>query len=216
MVPHEGFLDKKTTETSNEVEQIYQEILFDLIEHEMGEIVANIPDESIVNNFHGTFLSNFYATPIVYNGNNYPSVEHAYLHQKFSQEKLQIIDQITQEEIVESMRAQGYGAEIQEVDRLFFDKTFNAYSIKKVVTILQKNGYGKESWSDEERIKTMIELLLNKFSDEKMNKLLVVTAPKVLIEGNNWQDTFWGYCDGQGKNILGRILMNIRERKNDR
>ena len=32
-----------------------------------------------------------------------------------------------------------------------------------------------------------------------------------LVEDNAWGDTFWGRCNGIGKNHLGKILMVIRE-----
>ena len=32
-----------------------------------------------------------------------------------------------------------------------------------------------------------------------------------LIEGNEWSDTFWGVCRGQGENWLGKILMKTRD-----
>jgi predicted NAD-dependent protein-ADP-ribosyltransferase YbiA (DUF1768 family) len=38
-----------------------------------------------------------------------------------------------------------------------------------------------------------------------------MTKEKLLIEGNYWKDTFWGICDGIGKNYLGKILMEVRE-----
>jgi predicted NAD-dependent protein-ADP-ribosyltransferase YbiA (DUF1768 family) len=31
-----------------------------------------------------------------------------------------------------------------------------------------------------------------------------------LIEGNTWNDRYWGVCRGTGKNRLGQILMRIR------
>lgn len=33
----------------------------------------------------------------------------------------------------------------------------------------------------------------------------------MLIEGNDWGDTFWGMVDGEGENNLGKILMRVRE-----
>lgn len=36
------------------------------------------------------------------------------------------------------------------------------------------------------------------------------TAEELLVEGNNWNDTFWGVCRGRGENNLGRILMKVR------
>lgn len=29
-------------------------------------------------------------------------------------------------------------------------------------------------------------------------------------EGNTWGDTFWGICGGQGSNMLGQLLMDVR------
>lgn len=31
-----------------------------------------------------------------------------------------------------------------------------------------------------------------------------------LIEGNAWNDTFWGVCNGVGENWLGQLLMERR------
>jgi len=39
---------------------------------------------------------------------------------------------------------------------------------------------------------------------------LIATGDAQLIEGNYWNDTFWGVCKGKGENHLGRILMTIR------
>lgn len=36
------------------------------------------------------------------------------------------------------------------------------------------------------------------------------TGETELIEGNSWNDTFWGVCRGKGKNKLGLLLMLIR------
>ena len=33
----------------------------------------------------------------------------------------------------------------------------------------------------------------------------------LLIEGNWWGDTFWGWCHGVGENHLGKILMWVRD-----
>lgn len=53
-------------------------------------------------------------------------------------------------------------------------------------------------------------LLKKKFSDKDLAKRLLDTAPMKLIEGNYWNDTFWGVCNGEGKNYLGGLLMEIR------
>lgn len=32
-----------------------------------------------------------------------------------------------------------------------------------------------------------------------------------ICEDNTWHDTFWGKCNGEGENNLGKILMRIRD-----
>jgi hypothetical protein len=54
-----------------------------------------------------------------------------------------------------------------------------------------------------------------KFKDETLKEMLLMTENKKIIEGNYWHDNFWGQCTcekcfGKGKNKLGKILMDIR------
>jgi len=42
-------------------------------------------------------------------------------------------------------------------------------------------------------------------------KKLLATDPQELIEGNTWNDTFWGVYKGEGQNNLGKLLMRKRE-----
>ena len=64
----------------------------------------------------------------------------------------------------------------------------------------------------------MEELLYIKFSDPKLKKLLLDTGYKLLIEGNNWGDKFWGAVWSEkeekfvGANYLVKLLMKVRER----
>lgn len=39
---------------------------------------------------------------------------------------------------------------------------------------------------------------------------LIQTAPRPLVEGNHWGDTYWGVCNGVGQNKLGLILQDVR------
>lgn len=57
----------------------------------------------------------------------------------------------------------------------------------------------------------MEELLRQKFSNPAMARKLLDTGGIVLVEGNHWNDTFWGVCDGKGENHLGILLMKIRK-----
>lgn len=49
------------------------------------------------------------------------------------------------------------------------------------------------------------------FEHEELGDQLLATGNQHLMEGNTWGDKFWGVCDGQGLNWLGRVLMDIRE-----
>lgn len=64
----------------------------------------------------------------------------------------------------------------------------------------------------EKRLELMYRIVFDKFARnlDLMNKLLA-TGEQELVEGNNWNDTFWGRCSGVGENHLGKILMKVRE-----
>lgn len=57
----------------------------------------------------------------------------------------------------------------------------------------------------------MEQLLRYKFQDPFLMKLLVDTYPEELVEDNYWNDYYWGRCNGQGENHLGKLLMKIRD-----
>ena len=68
--------------------------------------------------------------------------------------------------------------------------------------------------SDWEKIKdqVMYDCVKDKFTRnlDLKNKLLATKDAK-LIEGNTWNDKYWGVCNGVGQNKLGHILMKVRE-----
>lgn len=57
----------------------------------------------------------------------------------------------------------------------------------------------------------MLNIVRNKF-DQNPNiaSKLIATGNTQIIEGNWWNDTYWGVCKGIGKNKLGMILMQVR------
>lgn len=61
------------------------------------------------------------------------------------------------------------------------------------------------------RLKVMYDLLSQKFSQQKFYYLLQGTKDAHLEEVNHWGDIFWGTCDGKGGNILGNMIMRIRD-----
>ena len=63
------------------------------------------------------------------------------------------------------------------------------------------------------KLSVMHDLILQKFStDENLKQQLLSTGGCYLEETNSWGDTYWGVCDGIGKNILGKILMQVRSK----
>lgn len=56
----------------------------------------------------------------------------------------------------------------------------------------------------------MYELNQQKYAQPNMRAKLLATGDRKLIEGNHWNDRYWGVCNGTGQNRLGEILMKIR------
>lgn len=68
----------------------------------------------------------------------------------------------------------------------------------------------RKDW-DNVKIEIMYEINIAKFTqNQDLNKKLIETKNARLIEGNNWNDTFWGVCNGIGRNELGKILERVR------
>lgn len=67
------------------------------------------------------------------------------------------------------------------------------------------------------RVELMLRLLRVKFSDPTLQDALLATGNQELIEGNTWGDRFWGVDmrTGQGRNMLGTLLMRVRQELRD-
>src|SRR5579864_184810 len=60
----------------------------------------------------------------------------------------------------------------------------------------------REDW-DKIKLNVMHDILVAKFTqNEDLRQLLFETYDQELVEGNTWNDTFWGVCNGQGQNHL--------------
>jgi len=68
----------------------------------------------------------------------------------------------------------------------------------------------REDW-DDVKIGVMRSLLWKKFQYTNLKRSLLATGNEELIEGNAWGDTYWGVCNGAGQNMLGKLLMSVRE-----
>ena len=60
------------------------------------------------------------------------------------------------------------------------------------------------------KLPIMLNLVRQKFANDPLRAKLLGTGEHELIEGNHWNDTFWGVCRGVGSNRLGKILMQVR------
>lgn len=67
-----------------------------------------------------------------------------------------------------------------------------------------------EEW-DAKKDEIMFEIVKCKFEQypDLADKLIKITEP--IVEHNDWNDTYWGVCNGNGQNKLGQILAEIRE-----
>lgn len=54
---------------------------------------------------------------------------------------------------------------------------------------------------------------IDQLTDEELEtwETLATSGNEELVEGNNWNDTYWGVCKGVGENHLGKILIRIRD-----
>lgn len=134
----------------------------------------------LIDSFSGDydFLSNFHPSPVLLDGIEYPTVEHAYQAAKTLDKE--------QRKAIQLAETPGKAKKLgQKVDI-------------------------REEW---ELIKLLVmsNLLIQKFDVPGLHSLLIATGDAKLVEGNWWHDTYWGVCDGKGKNHLGKLLMQIRD-----
>ncbi len=98
-------------------------------------------------------------------------------------------------------------------------KTYDA-AVRKSIAALKSPGQAKrkgravklrKDW-ESVKVNIMTELVRLKFQQHPdLQEQLLQTGEAKLVEGNTWNDRFWGVCGGVGKNWLGRILMQVRE-----
>jgi ribA/ribD-fused uncharacterized protein len=146
----------------------------------------------MIDKFSGAyrFLSNFYPAEVHLDGVAWPSVEHAYQAAK----------------IWEGSFSSLSVAKAREV----YIRGKTAGGAKKMGSELNLKGKRRPEW-EKVSLKIMEDLVREKFTTDPMIRLqLMATSQEELVEGNTWNDTFWGVCDGVGENHLGRILMKVR------
>lgn len=90
-------------------------------------------------------------------------------------------------------------------------KAPNAGATKKIAKAIKSFN---PNW-DNVRLDVMRRVLLVKFAIPELKEVLLMTGDAYLEEGNWWGDSFWGVCRGEGKNHLGKMLMEIRKKFQD-
>lgn len=141
----------------------------------------------MINVFEGefAFLSNFYPSPIKKDGIEYPTVEHFFQAMKTTN--------LEERRAIAKARTPG------------------------VAKRMGRQVHLRPEWEDI-KVDVMRQGLNLKFSDLNLRMRLLNTGSTPLIEGNVWHDNTWGDCtcsrctDIQGHNILGKLLMDLRER----
>ena len=88
------------------------------------------------------------------------------------------------------------------------EEIFNARTPGKARRLGQKVTL-RPDWEDV-KLRTMFQLLFQKFQYPDLRERLICTGRHHLIEKNDWGDKYWGVCEGEGENHLGRLLMDIR------
>ena len=129
------------------------------------------------------FLSNFYPCLCEFEGLEYPTAEHAFQAAKT----------------------------LDPQKRVLIQHCISPGAAKKM-------GKHVDLRKDWENIKgeVMLVVLRSKFENRELKEKLLSTEDSILIEGNSWCDNGWGVCfceecNGIGKNMLGTLLMQVRE-----
>ena len=80
-----------------------------------------------------------------------------------------------------------------------------------MVRELTQKGVEIDDGFHDRKLRWMHSIVYSKFKNNKyLREKLVLTKDKHLEGTNSRHDRFWGVCSGEGKNHLGKILMEIR------
>jgi len=137
----------------------------------------------IINSFRGeyAFLSNFYSCGINTPIGTFPSAENMFQAAKVDKRHMT-------PELLRAFTTISPG---------------DAKRLGRQVTL-------RDNWI-EYHDRAMYQTVKHKFTQNpELAKKLIATYPTPLVEGNTWNDTYWGVCNGKGLNKLGKILMLVR------
>ena len=115
-----------------------------------------------------------------------------------------------------------------EYEGLTYPSVEHAYQAGKLINIedrklflIMSAAQAKRNWkkyktynlTEEFRLNLMYQLLSIKFNQEPFKSLLIATGDCNIQEGTRWFEPFWGkqLSTGEGKNMLGHLIMQIRK-----
>jgi len=172
-------------------------------------LLFNYQKPSVIDSFRGeyAFLSNFSPSPIqmlitehqqaelARNGFHtnclqFPTVEHYY--QAMKSLDVVVWCAISKLKTPGQAKRAGYG-------KPFLVDGFNGYFAVRL----------RPDW-EQAKVGVMEQGLRAKFQYPHLRNKLLATGTSRLEEGNTWNDTFWGVCNGKGENTLGKLLMMLR------
>jgi len=154
----------------------------------------SVPD--IIESFSGeyAFLSNFAWTPVMFEGIEYPTAEHAFAAAKTTDDEMRRKIALTSK----PGEAKRYGRSVAL--RPDWDKRVRYEAMAEIL----RSKFGKETHEERRMFRT------------KHRTWLQSTGDALLVEGNRHHDNHWGDCscpehrETPGANHLGRLLMAIR------
>ena len=122
------------------------------------------------------FLSNFYNSPMYFEGTYYLNAESAYQSCKLK--------------------------------NIYMRRVFSFLTPSQAKE-QGRNLIIRDDWEDV-KVQYMYRIIREKFKDKTLRMKLLLTGNEKLVEYNTWGDRFWGVYKGKGENMLGNILMRVR------
>ena len=68
----------------------------------------------------------------------------------------------------------------------------------------------RTNW-DEIKNDVMLDIQRKKYAQEPFQSELIATGDAYIEETNHWGDVYWGVCNGVGENVLGKLIMIVRD-----
>lgn len=151
------------------------------------------------------FLSNMFRTSVLFDKDSY--IATLFKHVEFDGEEYG-----SSEHLYQALKSNDtrWHKLIREQEDPHKTKTLYRKCLTKTPDLFgEKFGFRKD-WDDVRKELMFIIVYLKFTQNKELRDKLLNTKDEILVERNDWGDTYWGECKGGGKNNLGKILMNIR------